>query len=192
MSNKSPPNGKIYTHDDIKEQRFPNMMDRYSCPTCDNIIFWGPSTCNCNACNKFICDDCLIKEKNLCSLCYYQYYDSEQSDADETSNAYDSQNNSEDEPKTNSESNSEVDYGTDDSDFDKNVLKNRADSPVEIASTDKEACTICLINKKSYAYMPCGHMALCNVCKNTILDNNLEKKCVVCKCDFKTINKIFF
>lgn len=55
-----------------------------------------------------------------------------------------------------------------------------------LALSADEECTICYINKKTFACIPCGHLCLCYKCKN-----NIEDKCPLCNEKTDSIVKIF-
>lgn len=49
-------------------------------------------------------------------------------------------------------------------------------------------CVICLVNPYNFAFLPCGHLALCKTC---VLKTKLNN-CLLCKHKVKKIVQIFF
>ena len=70
--------------------------------------------------------------------------------------------------------------------YEEELIFNRTDSPVELASDKINECNICYINKKNYACIPCGHLCLCKVCASKITE-----KCPICNVKITHITKIF-
>mmetsp|Transcript_26542 Transcript_26542/g.61108 ORF Transcript_26542/g.61108 Transcript_26542/m.61108 type:complete len:109 (-) Transcript_26542:43-369(-) len=56
-------------------------------------------------------------------------------------------------------------------------------------SHDISICCICFINKPVYAFIPCGHLALCETCKES--STNDFRKCPVCQLETTSLMKIF-
>jgi len=52
---------------------------------------------------------------------------------------------------------------------------------------DENLCVVCMTNKKQYAFVPCGHLALCGTCKGNIP----PVKCMICRADTTSITQIF-
>ena len=53
--------------------------------------------------------------------------------------------------------------------------------------TDDELCIICFQEKRSIAFLPCGHFCICQGCSKKYTD----KKCLVCRKQFKNKQRIF-
>lgn len=43
-----------------------------------------------------------------------------------------------------------------------------------------DLCVVCLTDKSSLVWMPCGHMAVCDNCGKFLMERSKEK-CVICK-----------
>jgi len=54
---------------------------------------------------------------------------------------------------------------------------------------EKVKCAICLHNKRSYIFIPCGHLCLCKECKNEYIKK--FDKCPICKKLFDNIYKVY-
>ena len=58
----------------------------------------------------------------------------------------------------------------------------------QLAETqEKEECVICWSSKKTHAFIPCGHMCVCDVCVASIQDH----RCPICRMASQQIVKIF-
>ena len=49
-------------------------------------------------------------------------------------------------------------------------------------------CKICFVNKANMAFVPCGHMSICEGCAEFLPNKN---KCIICRGRATTIQKIF-
>ena len=47
-------------------------------------------------------------------------------------------------------------------------------------------------HKKEYAFVPCGHLCLCESCVNDNAHNKLKGECPICRTKATFIIKIFF
>ena len=52
---------------------------------------------------------------------------------------------------------------------------------------EDELCIICYKNKKTYAFIPCGHLCICNEC----VDKYEDDKCIICRKEFCIPHKIY-
>ena len=58
----------------------------------------------------------------------------------------------------------------------------------QLAETqEKEECVICWSSKKTHAFIPCGHMCVCDGCVASIQDH----RCPICRMASQQIVKIF-
>lgn len=72
----------------------------------------------------------------------------------------------------------------------KPVIRNiKEDEPVEEEEDPEKRCAVCLTNKRNYAFIPCGHRALCAKCARD--QDKFNGKCSICREDFNCIVKIF-
>lgn len=69
-----------------------------------------------------------------------------------------------------------------------NLLKSQLGEK-EAAQNENDACSICLDNKRTHAYVPCGHQCVCEGCANSG-DKQLEK-CPICRADKTSIIRIW-
>jgi len=53
-----------------------------------------------------------------------------------------------------------------------------------------EICKVCLDNKRNVILIPCGHIALCNICANELKQQQLP--CPICRGEFTKIQQVFF
>jgi len=67
----------------------------------------------------------------------------------------------------------------------------------EVKKTDVEskACSICLVNEKTYACIPCGHMCLCELCAEDLSKTKLQGqdvvRCPICRLKLDNISRIY-
>ena len=52
---------------------------------------------------------------------------------------------------------------------------------------ESEECVVCLSSKRTHAFVPCGHMCVCNKCADSIKN----RMCPICRMVSKQIIKIF-
>jgi len=52
---------------------------------------------------------------------------------------------------------------------------------------EEEQCIICYTKKKCYAFIPCGHLCMCEDCHEKYQDD----KCIICRREFSISYKIF-
>ena len=55
--------------------------------------------------------------------------------------------------------------------------------------TNDNTCSVCMDEQKNCAFVPCGHLTVCFVCANEILEQN--GKCPLCRTSIERILKIF-
>ena len=176
---------------DLQDFSSKNYDLTYKCVTCENITnFHDEKIKQCESCDKFSCENCIIKEyitcgKNNCRFCEqeicwnsetYYYCKPCNDDTNEESNySYDDNEDNED----NDENNEDEEIIN---------IRKRCNSPCELASEDggQDQCGICYIHKKKYACVPCGHLCMCGECANKI-----EDMCPICKMKISNIIKIY-
>ena len=72
------------------------------------------------------------------------------------------------------------------------ALKDESEARYKEAEVDndkKNVCVVCLENKKTHAFNPCGHMCVCETCADKIIQGNA--KCPMCRGDITSSLKIF-
>jgi hypothetical protein len=156
---------------------------QYKCPICTtHNNFSECELSKCDRCNTFTCDDCVIikyipchfpncrycinrtcynsRREIYCSLCASDYNIIISDDEEEM----------------------------DDNDEEETIIikRKKCTSPCELATETDTECSICYINKKKYACVPCGHLCMCGECANKIGD-----QCPMCKTKVNTIIKIY-
>jgi len=52
---------------------------------------------------------------------------------------------------------------------------------------DNELCIVCFTNKKCFAFIPCGHLCMCENCKDKYSMNT----CIICRSSFSELYKIY-
>ena len=58
---------------------------------------------------------------------------------------------------------------------------------------DKVPCIICLQPRRGiFAFMPCGHASLCEICCIIVSGRNSNRKCPTCRALINEYKKIFF
>jgi hypothetical protein len=189
---------KIYTNSDIENDDTIDIKSntKIRCFCCNNITKFNESYI-CDYCDKVFCNTCMKGEKNIkchnnnaitctghiktyCLFCYLEhqeYFDNDDDDDDDDDH---------DDGSDGSGAMTDDEYNSDDSQFDVPTIKLRADSPVTLASSDKDMCCICFTNKKTYAFTPCGHLCICGLCKSGPLT-----ECPMCREEFESIIKIY-
>ena len=70
------------------------------------------------------------------------------------------------------------------------TLRHHEEPDEEIDDVDL-ACGICLTNKKVCAFVPCGHLLLCNACKRTILRSMQFPRCLLCNKEWTGIVRVY-
>ena len=70
------------------------------------------------------------------------------------------------------------------------VLKDKDKAKCNKAEEDnKDVCDVCLENKKTHAFNPCGHMCVCETCANKLIQSG--SNCPICRADITSLLKIF-
>ena len=59
----------------------------------------------------------------------------------------------------------------------------------EVDNDKKNVCVVCLENKKTHAFNPCGHMCVCETCADEIIQRG--SNCPMCRGDITSLLKIF-
>jgi hypothetical protein len=59
----------------------------------------------------------------------------------------------------------------------------------EVDNDKKNVCVVCLENKKTHAFNPCGHMCVCETCADEIIQRG--SNCPMCRADITSLLKIF-
>jgi hypothetical protein len=183
----------IYTNDDLETDDRIKITEntQIKCNCCDEIMRMKVSEI-CDFCNKIYCDDCMKGTliitcinnnvancighiKNYCLFCYVQNQE-----------YFDKNNDTDNEEIDDNTDDEEIDYESDESQYNISTIKLRADSPVEVATNDKDMCCICFTNRKTYAFTPCGHLCICGLCKSGPIT-----ECPICRKEIKSIIKIY-
>lgn len=137
---------------------------KYLCPNCNQIKnFKNDSLRSCENCDNYVCYDCTsIIEKYICNC-------------------------NDDEHCENQDNCRNVSICLC-NECDPNLKHNfkRSTSPCILSENEAEQCSVCMINKKKYASVPCGHLCLCGGCANQI-----KEKCPICNNKVTSIIKIF-
>ena len=50
---------------------------------------------------------------------------------------------------------------------------------------DSECCSVCLVSRKTHAFLPCGHMCVCSACGSKL------DRCPLCKMKAKWVTRIY-
>ena len=59
----------------------------------------------------------------------------------------------------------------------------------ESENDDEEVCVVCLDNKKTHAFNPCGHMCVCKTCADIIIQS--DSNCPMCRISVTNSLKIY-
>jgi hypothetical protein len=66
------------------------------------------------------------------------------------------------------------------------TTKLNQDADKTSTSADGCLCVVCLTNKSTYAFVPCGHLALCEECAGKFDEfEQLESKCPICRMRYR-------
>ena len=68
-------------------------------------------------------------------------------------------------------------------------LEDKYNIEMEANYDKKNVCVVCLENKKSHAFNPCGHMCVCETCADKIIQSDC--KCPICRADIINSLEIF-
>ena len=71
----------------------------------------------------------------------------------------------------------------------KRNIPSKTDKNSNLYPAEDSSCIICLQSKREYAFVPCGHLCICNDC--SICVANLDSRCPICRCDATHVMKIF-
>lgn len=64
----------------------------------------------------------------------------------------------------------------------KNNKSNEDKDPLDgVKIYDVKECVICMDNKSTKVYLPCGHKCTCTACSKMLCNNNNKKKCPLCR-----------
>jgi len=62
----------------------------------------------------------------------------------------------------------------------------------EKATSESDTCTICMVNKKKWVNVPCGHYGTCLGCAYEMYkDKTKHLKCVICRADITQVIKLY-
>jgi hypothetical protein len=72
-----------------------------------------------------------------------------------------------------------------------NILKyikeeDREDEDIKIKEDVNDKCAICMNNERTNVFVPCGHVCICDYCKD-----NIGNKCPLCRKSYTQIMKIY-
>lgn len=160
---------------DIDLNEFSEFVDddedyelKYLCPNCNQIKnFKNDSLRSCNNCDNYVCYDCTsVTEKYICNC-----------DCDDDDHC---------ENQDNCRNVSICMCNECDPNLKYNFKRSVSPGPYTLSENEADQCSVCMINKKKYASVPCGHLCLCGGCANQI-----KEKCPICNNKVTSIIKIF-
>ena len=64
-----------------------------------------------------------------------------------------------------------------------------SEATVKESKDDDEVCVVCLDNKKTHAFNPCGHMCVCKTCADIIIQG--DSNCPMCRISVTNSLKIY-
>ena len=68
--------------------------------------------------------------------------------------------------------------------------------PAKLDATKDEsgdpACTICMDNRSTVVFLPCGHAQTCRTCTNTLATKAFPFKCIMCNQPVTNYNEVYF
>jgi hypothetical protein len=67
----------------------------------------------------------------------------------------------------------------------------RCTGPSETSDVSEiDVCIVCMVSKKTHAFVPCGHQCVCEECGNT-LSNRDRAECPMCRIPIEKVMQIF-